>query len=148
MISWQPRLRRQVVPGASRGVPSPTTSAASIIPYDYAATFVLTGRPGNVVQDVINISPEGGFVAVAIGYGLEEERGRSIQVRRWGGRGVARRYYVGQHPGRSVDRGVSGESALCAHHLSHGAGRRIFRSTRVRQASCAPQINNRVFLSG
>ena len=80
MISWQPRPRRQVVPGASRGVPSPTTSAASIIPYDYAATFVLTGRPGNVVQDVINISPEGGFVAVAIGYGLEEERGRSIQV--------------------------------------------------------------------
>jgi hypothetical protein len=80
MISWQPRPRRQVVPGASRGVPSPTPSAASIIPYDYAATFVLTGRPGNVVQDVINISPEGVFVAVAIGYGLEEERGRSIQV--------------------------------------------------------------------
>jgi hypothetical protein len=81
MISWQPRLRRQVVPGASPGVPSPTTSAASIIPYDYAATFVLTGRPGNVVQDVINISPDGGFVAVAIGYGLEEERGRPIQLR-------------------------------------------------------------------
>jgi hypothetical protein len=68
------------VPGASRGVPSPTTSAASIIPYDYAASFVLTGRPGNVVQDVINISPDGVFVAVAIGYGLEEERGRPIQV--------------------------------------------------------------------
>jgi hypothetical protein len=80
MISRQQRARRRVVPGASRGVPSPTTSAASIIPYDYAAAFVLTGRPGNVVQDVINISPEGAFVAVAIGYGLEEERGRPIQV--------------------------------------------------------------------
>src|SRR5919109_3620032 len=80
MISRQQRPRRRIVPGASRGVPSPTTSAASIIPYDYAATFILTGRPGNVVQDVINISPEGGFVAVAIGYGLEEERGRPVQV--------------------------------------------------------------------
>jgi hypothetical protein len=85
MIPSQQRPRRRVVPGASRGVPSPTTSAASIIPYDYAATFVLTGRPGNVVQDVINISPEGTFVAVAIGYGLEEERGRPIQVRFLGG---------------------------------------------------------------
>jgi hypothetical protein len=32
------------------------------------AKFKLQGRPGNRVQDVINISIEGGFVAVAIGY--------------------------------------------------------------------------------
>lgn len=38
------------------------------IPYDYVATFALTGLRGNRVQDVINISIEGGFVAVAIGY--------------------------------------------------------------------------------
>src|SRR5262245_63026707 len=81
MISQQPRPRRRVVPGASQGVPFPTSSPASIIPYDYAASFVLTGRPGNVVEGVINISPDGVFVAVAIGYGLEEERGRPIQLR-------------------------------------------------------------------
>jgi hypothetical protein len=85
MIPSQPRSRRRVVPGAPRGAPAPPTSAASIIPYDYAATFVLTGRPGNVLQDVINISPDGAFVAVAIGYGLEEERGRPIRVRHQGG---------------------------------------------------------------
>jgi hypothetical protein len=43
----------------------PTTKE---IPYDYVARFKLQGKPGNRVQDVINISVEGGFVAVAIGY--------------------------------------------------------------------------------
>jgi len=38
------------------------------IPYDYVAKFTLQGRRGNRVQDVINISVEGAFVAVAIGY--------------------------------------------------------------------------------
>lgn len=39
------------------------------IPYDYVARFKLDGtKEGNRVQDVINISTEGGFVAVAIGY--------------------------------------------------------------------------------
>jgi hypothetical protein len=42
----------------------------------------LTGRPGNVIQDVINVSAEGIFVATAIGYGLEENRGRPIQTSR------------------------------------------------------------------
>lgn len=44
---------------------SPTTKE---IPYDYVAKFPLRGVRGNRVQDVINISIEGGFVAVAIGY--------------------------------------------------------------------------------
>lgn len=44
---------------------APTTKE---IPYDYVAKFKLQGKPGNRVQDVINISVEGGFVAVAIGY--------------------------------------------------------------------------------
>jgi hypothetical protein len=61
-------------------MPSPGASPASIIPYDYAAKFELRGIPGNIVQDVINISAEGVFVAVAIGYGFEEERGRSIEI--------------------------------------------------------------------
>jgi hypothetical protein len=38
------------------------------IPYDYVATFRLTGNASNRVQDVINTSVEGAFVAVAIGY--------------------------------------------------------------------------------
>jgi hypothetical protein len=55
-------------------------AAGTVIPYDYAATFELTGTPGNLVQDVINIGPEGVFVATAIGYGFEEERGRSLEA--------------------------------------------------------------------
>ncbi len=43
----------------------PTTKE---IPYDYVAKFTLRGIRGNRVQDVINISIEGGFVTVAIGY--------------------------------------------------------------------------------
>lgn len=46
-------------------IATPTTKE---IPYDYVAKFKLQGKPGNRVQDVINISIEGGFVAVAIGY--------------------------------------------------------------------------------
>lgn len=38
------------------------------IPYDYVATFTLTGKRGERVQDVINTSVDGAFVAVAIGY--------------------------------------------------------------------------------
>jgi hypothetical protein len=49
-----------------------------IIPYDHAATFELTGNPGNIVQDVINVGSDGVFVAVAIGYGFEEQRARPI----------------------------------------------------------------------
>jgi hypothetical protein len=44
---------------------APTTKEIS---YDYVATFILKGQCGNRVQDVINISVEGAFVAVAIGY--------------------------------------------------------------------------------
>jgi hypothetical protein len=41
---------------------------AKEIPYDHVATFRLTGVPGNRVQDVINVSVDGAFVAAAIGY--------------------------------------------------------------------------------
>ena len=44
---------------------APTTKE---ITYDYVARFVLTGVRGNRVQDVLNISIEGAFVAVTIGY--------------------------------------------------------------------------------
>jgi hypothetical protein len=48
------------VPGAA--------SAAREIPYDHVATFTLLGERGNRVQDVINVSIDGTFVAVSIGY--------------------------------------------------------------------------------
>ena len=43
----------------------PTTKE---LPYDHVARFTLEGRRGNRVQDVINVSVDGAFVAVAIGY--------------------------------------------------------------------------------
>jgi hypothetical protein len=48
--------------------PAVPTSAAKEIPYDHVATFLLLGQRGNRVQDVINVSTEGAFVAVAVGY--------------------------------------------------------------------------------
>ena len=43
-------------------------SGVKEIPYDYVATFKLTGRRGARAQDVITISTEGTFVAVSVGY--------------------------------------------------------------------------------
>jgi Carboxypeptidase regulatory-like domain len=80
MLLNQQRARRRMVPRRYGPPPSPGSSPTSIIPYDYAAKFELRGIPGNIVQDVINISVEGVFVAVAIGYGFEEERGQLIDV--------------------------------------------------------------------
>src|SRR4029077_7308266 len=56
----------------------PVDKRADVVPYDYGATFRITGRPGNVVQSVINTAPDSLFVAVAIGYGFEEDRGRPL----------------------------------------------------------------------
>src|SRR6185503_19607755 len=55
-------------------------SSGVVMPFDHAATFELKGIPGNIVQDVINISTDGAFVAVAIGYGFEEDRGRPADL--------------------------------------------------------------------
>lgn len=57
----------QAQDGASTVSPivTPTTRE---IPYDYVARFSLTGNSGNRLQDVINISIDGAFVAVTIGY--------------------------------------------------------------------------------
>ena len=43
------------------------SSSGSVLPFDHAATFELKGIPGNIIQDVINISTEGTFVAVSVG---------------------------------------------------------------------------------
>lgn len=54
--------------------------AVRVIPYDYVAEFPLQGQVGNLVQDVINISVEGVFVAVSIGYGLAQQLGRPLKL--------------------------------------------------------------------
>ena len=51
-----------------------------VIPYDHAAEFPITGEVGNVVQDVINVSAEGVFVAVAVGYAFEEDRAEPVEL--------------------------------------------------------------------
>ena len=74
--------------GSSVGIADPRRDAwrgsertvGPVIPYDVAATFRITGTPGNLIQDVINISTDGVFVAVAIGYGFEEDRERPLPV--------------------------------------------------------------------
>jgi hypothetical protein len=44
------------------------------IPFDYVATFTLTGEPGRRVQALINISAEATFICTSIGYGAEEPK--------------------------------------------------------------------------
>src|SRR5262249_50902417 len=55
-------------------------SGGRVIPYEYVADFTLKGEVGNLVQDVINVSVEGVFVATAIGYGLAEERAVKVSL--------------------------------------------------------------------
>jgi hypothetical protein len=54
--------------------------AVRVIPYDYVAEFTLRGEVGNLIQDVINISVEGVFVAVSIGYGVDEVRTEDLAL--------------------------------------------------------------------
>jgi hypothetical protein len=55
-------------PAVEASLPSASALGVKEIPYDYVATFKLQGKAGNRVPDVINISTDGAFVAVAIGY--------------------------------------------------------------------------------
>jgi hypothetical protein len=70
----------------TRPRPEPGRDArrGDVMPYDYGATFPITGAPGNVVQSVINTAPDSLFTAVAIGYGFEEDRGRPLSFLRLG----------------------------------------------------------------
>lgn len=61
-----------VEPDAQQDVSPPT--AVKEIPYDYVATFRLEGVAGRRVQDVITVSTEGTFVAVAIAYSFIPKR--------------------------------------------------------------------------
>jgi hypothetical protein len=76
MISAQQARARGPIRSASRFASG--NASGLVMPFDQAARFELKGIPGNIVQDVINISSDATFVAVAIGYGFEEELGRSV----------------------------------------------------------------------
>jgi len=59
-------------------IPPPAASQTTKeIPYDYVAVFKLTGKRGTRLQDVINISIEGAFVAVTIGYSVSSPEKRN-----------------------------------------------------------------------
>lgn len=77
MLSRPPNARRRPAPPA-RSTPPAGASTRPAIPYDYGVRFAITGRPGNIVQGVINIGNDGVFIAVGISYGFEEDRGRAL----------------------------------------------------------------------
>lgn len=64
----QVQERMPAGPAQDGMIPVAATATTKEIPYDYVAKFPLQGIRGNRVKDVINISVEGAFVAVAIGY--------------------------------------------------------------------------------
>jgi hypothetical protein len=70
MRSGLSEAQEQVLLRSTQGTmpPQALVPTTKEIPYDYVAKFQLKGECGNRVQDVINISVEGGFVAVSIGY--------------------------------------------------------------------------------
>jgi hypothetical protein len=55
-------------------------AAAATLPFDFTAVFPLRGRSGNIVQDVINISPESDFVALGISYGFQPSPGNGLEL--------------------------------------------------------------------
>jgi hypothetical protein len=59
---------RAPVPQSTGAGNQVVASATKEIPYDYVARFTLTGKRGNRVQDVVNISVDGAFVAASVGY--------------------------------------------------------------------------------
>jgi hypothetical protein len=64
----QVQERPLVSPRPDSMMPAAVIPTVKEIPYDYVAKFKLKGIRGNREQDVINISIEGAFVAVAIAY--------------------------------------------------------------------------------
>ncbi|MBZ5701869.1 MAG: hypothetical protein LAN84_08475 [Acidobacteriia bacterium] len=80
MLASHIRERRRAATGPAGGIARSPASGGTLIPYDYAAKFKITGQPGNIVQDVIAISPDSVFVAVAIGYGFEQHRVLPLEI--------------------------------------------------------------------
>ena len=75
---FPPAQRTATAATAAR--PMPGVAPELVSAYDYAAVFRLTGTPGNIHQDVLTISPDAIFVAVAISYGLDEVRAEPLPI--------------------------------------------------------------------
>jgi hypothetical protein len=60
-------------PSAAQTAMDTRATNGRVIPFDYVATFPLTGSPGNQLETEIPINVEGGFVTTSIGYGLAVE---------------------------------------------------------------------------
>ena len=67
MRSLLGQVQERASSASGTGVPAAAPTSKEI-PYDYVARFILKGVRGNRVQDVVNISVEGAFVAVTVGY--------------------------------------------------------------------------------
>jgi hypothetical protein len=67
VIGRSPYFTFGEAPAPAQVMPATTTKT---VPFDYAFQFALTGRPTNKLQDVVEISMEGMFVAVALGYSV------------------------------------------------------------------------------
>ena len=95
------------------------------IPYDYVAKFTLKGERGSRVQDVINISIEGAFVAVTIGYSFIPPEKVIIEGTSFNSRAIDFKYSI-------VDSGSGRELQNRPIHniagLGEATGRRPFRS--------------------
>lgn len=71
-------MRTMHNPGVRPSALMPPGPTPAQIPFDYAATFPITGRPGTVHESVITFSPEGPFTATGVSYGFEQNRGVPI----------------------------------------------------------------------
>lgn len=67
----------------------PGLPAGRVIPYEYVADFTLKGEVGNLIQDVINVSVEGVFVAVSIAYAFDEDQAEPLLLQTGEGRAPA-----------------------------------------------------------
>ncbi len=74
MLATRRRIHRRTHSATPAEAALSQLQPGALAPYDATARFELTGQPGRIVQDVINISPDAVFVAVAIGYGFEQDR--------------------------------------------------------------------------
>ena len=116
--------QQQVPRSASDVMPPPVASPTTKeIPYDYVARFLLTGIPSTRVQDVINISIEGAFVAVSIGYSFIPSD-KAVEGTSFSNRAIDFKYSI-------VDSGSGRELQNRPIHniagLGEASGRRPFR---------------------
>ena len=132
LMAVMPAAMRRRAAGAARG----RTETGSAIPYDAAASFETEGRPGRVVAGVINIDVDGTFVATAIGYGLEEDRRRPLDLPEIvpGGASDSRRNL----PARATS--VSATSRPTCSWMASASSRIRPCSTRVRHADRASAL--------